>query len=156
MTGAPVKRLHAAHHGRGAVHVDVGAHAAQLRHVHEAVLEDRLGDHRGAAGRGHQRHHLRLQVGREAGIRLGHHVDARAARRWRAWTRRPRFRSAVIATPARVRLSATALDHGRAGAHQFDIAAGDRRRHGVGAGLDPVGDDRMCVGAVQPLDALDR
>ena len=29
---------------------------------------------------GHQRHELRLQIGGEAGKRLGHHIDAHAAR----------------------------------------------------------------------------
>ena len=67
---------HAAHQGRLVMDGDVGAHAHQLGHMHEAALEDRLGDHRRSLGAGHQRHHLRLQVGREAGIGLGHHIDA--------------------------------------------------------------------------------
>ena len=42
--------------------------------VHEAVLEDLLGDQRDALGLRHQGHVLRLQVGGEAGILLGGHV----------------------------------------------------------------------------------
>src|SRR5665213_3550180 len=45
-------------------------------------------------------------------------------------------------------------DHVVAGADELDLAAGDRRRHHVSAGLDPVGDDGVH-GAVQALDAFD-
>src|SRR5689334_21177306 len=51
---------HAAHHRRCAMDIDVGAHATELRYMHEAVLEDGLGDHRRPFGRGHRRHHLCL------------------------------------------------------------------------------------------------
>src|SRR5215475_1077374 len=37
-----------AHHGHGAVGLDGGAHAAELGHVHEAILENGLGDLAGA------------------------------------------------------------------------------------------------------------
>ena len=70
MTGAPFSCLTPLTVARVAVQVDVGAEAGQLLHVHEAVLEDRLADHAGALGARHQRHELRLQVGREAGERL--------------------------------------------------------------------------------------
>jgi hypothetical protein len=79
MTGAPESFGDAAHDGRGAVEVDAGAHAHELGHMHEAVLEDGLGDHRGALGDGHQRHELGLHVGGEAGEGLGHHVGAAQA-----------------------------------------------------------------------------
>ena len=41
----------------------------QFLHVHHAIFEDRLGDHRRAVGDGHQRHQLRLHVGGKGGIR---------------------------------------------------------------------------------------
>ncbi|HEX9027275.1 MAG TPA: family 1 glycosylhydrolase [Clostridium sp.] len=44
--------------------------------MHESVLEDRLRDHRGAFGGGHEGHDLRLQIRREAREGLGHDVDA--------------------------------------------------------------------------------
>lgn len=56
---------------RPAVDANVGAHALQLSDVHEAPLEDRLGDHRGALGLRHQRHVLGLHVRGEAGVRTG-------------------------------------------------------------------------------------
>ena len=62
-----------------AVEMDVGAEAGELLHVHEAVLEDRLADVRGAVGAADQRHQLRLEVGGEAGERLGGDVDRREA-----------------------------------------------------------------------------
>ena len=81
ITGAPLSVLDALD-GRGlAVELDAGAEPRQLLHVHEAVLEDRLGDARGALGAGHQRHELRLQVGREARERRGRDVDRGDARR---------------------------------------------------------------------------
>ena len=45
--------------------------------MHEPVLENRFGDHRGSVGNSQQRHDLRLKVGREARIRFGQHVDSR-------------------------------------------------------------------------------
>ena len=76
MTGAPLSRSTPAHQRRGAVDVDPRAHAGQFRHVHEAVLEDPLGDHRRPVGHAHQRHELGLQVGRETGERPCHGVAA--------------------------------------------------------------------------------
>ena len=85
--GAQVGRHHrralelaAALDGGGlAVELDAGAEPRQLLHMHEAVLEDGLGDARGALGAGHQRHELRLQVGGKARERRGRHIDRRDA-----------------------------------------------------------------------------
>ena len=63
----------------GALHHDIGAHPHQLERVHEAVLEDGLGDDRGAGGLRQQRHHLRLQVGGKAGIRQRAQFDRLSA-----------------------------------------------------------------------------
>ena len=79
MTGAPFSRGDALDDRRLAGKRDVGAEAGQLLHMHEAVLEDRLGDLRLAVRHGHQAHELRLQVGREARERLGRDVDRRDA-----------------------------------------------------------------------------
>ena len=67
---------HAADYGGGAVDVDAGAHAVEFGDVHEAVLEDGLGDHRGALRDRHQRHELGLHVGGETWEWLGHDVGA--------------------------------------------------------------------------------
>src|SRR5690606_244073 len=65
--GSALQPLHALHDRGLAVEGDVGTKAGELLHVHEAVLENRLGDARLALRPGHQRHELGLQVGREAG-----------------------------------------------------------------------------------------
>src|SRR5271154_4964063 len=65
----------AADDGGVAFELDARAEARKLLHVHEAVLEDRLLDARDAARARHQRHELRLQIGREAGKRRGGDVD---------------------------------------------------------------------------------
>ena len=44
--------------------------------MHEAILEDGLGDHSCAFGHGIQRHELRLHVGGKARIRRGAQTDA--------------------------------------------------------------------------------
>ena len=54
---------------------DMGAETRQFLHVHEAVFENRLGDARDALRLGHQRHELRLKIGREAGEGGGDDVD---------------------------------------------------------------------------------
>ena len=56
------------------MHLDPRAHARELGRVHEAVLEDMLLEVADAVGEREQRHHLRLQVGREAGEGGGRHV----------------------------------------------------------------------------------
>jgi hypothetical protein len=57
--------LDAADHGRIAIELNVRAEAGELLHVHETVLEDGLLDARDAFRARHQRHELRLQIGRE-------------------------------------------------------------------------------------------
>ena len=134
------------------MHVDPRAHPVQLRHVHEAVLEDRLGDHGGALGHRHQRHELRLHVGREAGIRFGHRVGAMQAVQ------------ALHHQPARflqdLHAGFTQRAHGGPEMLQPRVAqehrpAGDRRGTGVRPGLYPVRNDTMRR-AAQPFHALDR
>ena len=87
--GAQVGRHHRArpaaartplHHRGVALDLDVGAQALQLLHVHEAVLEDGLGDHaRCRSATRVERHELRLHVGGEARIRRGAHAHRAAA-----------------------------------------------------------------------------
>src|ERR1700722_9395534 len=77
--GAQVGRHHwraaqafdAADHGRVAVELDVSAEASELLDVHETVLENGLLDARDTFRACHQRHELRLQVGREPRERCG-------------------------------------------------------------------------------------
>ena len=151
------------HHGRArelvdalhdrdaAVDVDLRAQAQQLVDVHEAVLEDRLGDRRRAVGDAVERHQLRLHVGRERRVLAGANAD------------RARPRVGADAQPAVAGLDRRAglaqlVDHRlevlAARVAQHDVAAGRRDRAQERAGLDPVGDDAVRD-AVQPLDALD-
>src|SRR5258708_3076595 len=67
--------LDAADYGRVALELDLRAEAGELLHVHETVLEDRLLDARDALRAGHQRHELRLQVGRESRERRRRDID---------------------------------------------------------------------------------
>ena len=117
MTGAPVSRSTPRHRRLLAVEMDVGAEPRQLLHVHEAVLEDRLADFRRALGARHQRHELRLQVGREAGERLGRDVDRTQARRRSGVTRMPGIRLAHLRAGRGDRVE-RALQQARLGALQ--------------------------------------
>ncbi len=129
-----------------------GAEPHQLLHVHEAVLENCLGDVRGAVGPRHQRHQLRLQIGGEAGKRRGRDFDGRkpcaiagdadafigrrdghAGLRQHVERRLQQFRPRVL---------------------QQDVAAGHRHRHRIGAGLDAVGQHGVAR-AGKPRHALD-
>src|SRR5690242_13520957 len=69
---------YAAHDRRVALDGDVGAQALQLERVHEAILENSLGDDRRALRHGSERHELRLHVRGEARIRRG--ADAHGVR----------------------------------------------------------------------------
>ena len=130
---------------------DVCAEPGKLLHMHEAVLEDGLGDARLAFGHRHQAHELGLQIGREAGERLGGHVHRRDAR--------------AVAPDAdagigRRDLGAGPAHHVERGlqevwlrAFEQHVAAGHGDRHGVGAGLDAVGND-ADIGARKLVHAL--
>ncbi len=145
------ERRHAADDRRRAVHVDPGTHPVELGDVHEAVLEDGLGHHRGTLGDREQRHELRLHVGGKARIGLGHDVDA--AKR----TAAADAHGAVLLA----HLDAGLLEHPHHGAEMADaaaeqphVAAGDADSAGIGAALDPVGDHGVTR-AVQPVHAID-
>src|ERR1700731_429570 len=58
-----------------ALDADVRSHAAQLRHVGEARLEDVLGDDARAVGRAEVGDHLRLKIRREPRVGQGGEVD---------------------------------------------------------------------------------
>ena len=100
----------------------------------------------------HQRHQLRLQIGGEGGERRGGHFD------------RPEV--AAVAGDANALIGrrhcrAGLRQHIKRGLQQFwarvlqqHVAAGHGDRHGVGAGLDPVGQHRVAR-AVKFFDALD-
>ena len=62
-----------------AVEVDARAKPRQLADMHETVFKNRLGDVRGAVRPRHQRHELRLQIGRKFGKRRSRHIDRRQA-----------------------------------------------------------------------------
>ena len=153
ITGAPLSAVDALDGRAFAVELDVRAEPRQLLHVHEAVLEDRLGDVRRALRPRHQRHELRLQVGREAGERRGRDLDRRDAR---AVARDPHaaYWSSLTSTPAWASTSSADLQQFGARVLQHHVAAGHGHRHGIGAGLDAVGQHAVAR-AVQLGHALD-
>lgn len=107
--------------------------------MHEAVLEDRLGNVRALRAR-HQRHQLRLKVGREARKRRGRHGDGAEAAPLRD-TRMPSLFGVTVTPCQHVERR---LRQFRARAGKLHIAAGHRHRHRIGAGLDPVRQYRVA------------
>ena len=71
----PVQLRRAVHDRDVVVELDLGAHLVQLGHQGVPAVEDGLADVAGALGHRRQRHDRRLQVGREARVRAGDHVD---------------------------------------------------------------------------------
>ena len=136
---------HAAHDCGVAVDIDVCAQAQQLLHVHEAVFEDRLDDHRSAFGQRIERHQLGLHVSGKARIFVGADVDG-------ARTLVHRGLDPVVAAgdfQARLAQLGDRGAHGVGrGAQQRDVAACSADRAQEAAGFDAVGDDAV-LGAVQ-------
>ena len=99
-----------------------------------------------------RRHELRLQIGGEAREGLGLHRDGRKPPPFRA-TLMPVGRSSISTPDERERLQCLLQEIG-AGPVEQHVAAGDGRGHGVGPGLDPVGQHGV-LGAVQGLASLD-
>ena len=95
----------------------------------------------------HQRHELRLHVGGEAGIGLGHHIGAVHAPFSRR-TRRPRRRLLDDLHAGLAQRRTAAPRWSSRPPTSSTSPAGDGGGHGVGAGLDPVGDDAWLA-AVQ-------
>ena len=140
-----------AHHGRMAGDLDVRAHAHQLQHVHEAVLEDAFFHHAGAFGQAHQGHDLGLHVGGEAGVGAGLHV--RAAQH--ALVAGQHAFGALFDGQAHAfQLGDDGFQLGEGAVFEQQLAAGDAGRHQKGAGLDAVGHDGVFR-AAQAADALD-
>jgi hypothetical protein len=130
---------------------DIRAHPREFGHVHKPVLENRLRDHRRPFGYRHQGHELRLKIGREPGIGLGHRIhpgDRPIARRHPDAGRRRVHLDA--GRPHRLRKT---TDMRQIRAEEVDFAACNRRSHRVGTGLDPVRQYRMH-GAMQSVHAL--
>ena len=119
--------------------------------MHEAVLEHRLDDVRCALGLGHQRHELRLHVGRESGMLASRDIDA--AQRGRTAQDQGRIVRRLDQAACLAHFRDHRLEMLAAGAHQRQLAAGQCTCNEVGAGFDPVRDDgvlrpRQCVDAV--------
>ena len=124
----------------------------QLLHMHETVLEDGLGDVRSSFCPRHQRHQLGLQIGRKAREWRGRHLDRGEAR--------------AVALDAhagigRGDLDTRAHEHVERRLQQFaarifqkHVAAGHRGGHGIGAGLDAVG-QHAVASAIKLRYALD-
>ena len=103
-------------------------------------------------GAADQRHQLRLEVGREAGERLGGDLD-----RVEAAAVPPDAEAVVgggdLGADLGQHLDRPRKDR-RGRALEHDIAAGHRHRHRIGAGLDAVGHHRVAR-AGEAVDALD-
>ena len=137
--------------GGRALLADAGAHAVELADVQEAVGEDPLGDHAHPVADRQQRHELRLDVGGEAGERLGRHLDGV----------NPPVRAdedrAVLALDLHAHLFEAVDDRDQVvevAVLQFQFAVGDGGGDHERAALDAVGDDPV-LGRRQPVDALD-
>ena len=158
--GAQVGR----HHGRArqlrdalddrdaAVDLDLRAQAQQLVDVHEAVLEDRLGDRRRAVGDAVERHELRLHVGRKRRVFAGAQADrAQPGRRRARGSSRRRCRSSRRPRAAS-RSPRRGGRRGRGAAPTSPPAAATAHRK-VPASMRSA--TMRCGDAVQPLDADD-
>src|SRR5262249_11416231 len=122
-------------------HRNIGSKARQLLHMHEAVLEDGFANFRYALGAAHKRHKLSLEIGRKARIRLSRNIDGletRAVPHHAQTTIRFSYSSASLAQyikPTWQKISARAFE--------MHIATRRRYGHGVGAGLNTVGQHGM-------------
>jgi len=119
------------------MHGDVCAHAGKLWHVHEAVFKHGFRHHARALGNCQHGHHLRLQVGGEAGVGFRHDIDA-AQNLARA------FNVNVIALGSDIDACLVQgvdqiIDMLDFAAFQRQVATRHRGGNGEGAGLDPVG-----------------
>ena len=135
--------LHALDDRRRAFLADAAAHAVQFAHVQEAVGEDPLGDHADAVGQAQQRHELGLQVGGEAGIGLGGHLDGVQPPRWTT-RRSSRSRRSMLHADL-----LQPVDHRdqvvEVAVLQFQFAVGDGGGDHERAALDAVGDDAVLA-----------
>ena len=130
----------------------VGAHAREFVDVREARVEDRLFDDARPRDRAQKGEHLRLQVGREAGIRRGDDVGAAGDRRRPA--RESSRRRSSSSTPHSASLSISASRWSGRQRVTRHVAARHRAGEQQRAGDDAVGDD-LVLDAVQLAHALD-
>src|SRR5690606_34757381 len=145
-----VQRSRTAYDRAAALDLHVGAHLVELAGQREAAVEDALVDVAGAAGQRGHRHHGRLQVGGEAGVRVGDDVD----RPQRPVAAHVQHRALAGEVDAHL-LQLVAHDaQVEAGADEADLALRDGRGHGEHAGVEPVGHDGVLDG-VQLVHALD-
>ena len=139
--------------GARALNRDVGAHALELRNVHEAVRVDALGDDGKAGGEGHEGAHLGLKVGREARVGKGDDIDALA--------RTVADDADLLGDGVALAADAALFELVDEGAHvagddvlDSHVAAGDGARDEEGSGLDAVGQDAVRA-AVEGFDTGD-
>ena len=141
------------HRGQLAIDGDIGAKTRQFRHVHVAVLENRLANLAGAIRHGHQGHELRLQIGGKARERVGFDINWPDAVAIAIYPQ-----ALVLNADLDTRLGQyveSRLQMLGAGTTQQHIAPGHRRGHRKSAGLDAVR-DHVHRGAMQALDAFNR
>ena len=119
--------------------------------MHEAVLEDRLGDRAYACGDGVECRELRLHVRGEGRIWRGAYVD-----RLRPAAAHVHFDPIIARGHCRARLTQLADDRIqmlRAGVLDAHVAARDGARDEIRAALDPIG-QHVVMRTTQPFDAL--
>ncbi len=138
--------------GDVALQFDVGTHPYQLGHVHEAVLEDGLGDHAGTLSYRVQHGELGLHVGRER--RVGGSLDGDRLEGATCHVQGDPVFTLLNQGAGLFQLDQYCFQQGRVCLAAGDLAAGDRCAHQEGSGLDAVRLHAVAA-TVQTLDAID-
>ena len=156
--GRAVESGHTPHDDRGTNAVEHGPHAFELRGVVEPLGINLLGDHAVAVGQGQHRQELGLEIGGEAGPRLGCHFN-----RFLAPVRGDAHGAAQQVFPVVKEFKPNPnplqhIFHAQQGilriVAQFHPATSNRGGDGIGARNDAVG--HHAVGAtMQTFDAID-
>src|SRR6185295_20025880 len=139
------------HNSSVAVYLYVCTHANKLRHMHEAIFENRLAYARLSSSDGHQGHVLGLQIRGKTRERRGRHV---AGERLRVVARdhEPARRLGDVGADS-TQLVNEGTNQRRATAEQLYLSTGNCRRYGISSGFDAVRQHRMG-GGVQLLYAV--
>ena len=120
--------------------------------MHEAVLEDGLGDHAGTLGHRVQYGELGLHVGREG--RVGGSLDGDRLEGAASHVEGNPVFTLLNQGASLFQLDQYRFQQGRVGVTAGDLAAGNRCAHQEGTGFDTVGLDAVAA-AMQTLDTVD-
>ncbi len=138
--------------GHVALKLDVGAHPHQLGYVHEAVLEDGLGDHAGTLGHRVQDGELGLHVGRER--RVGGGLDGDRLQGATCHVEGDPVVTLINQGASLFQLDQYGFQQAGVSVAAGDLATGDRCTHQEGPGLDAIRLHAVAA-TVQTLDAVD-